>query len=66
MKAATFAAILGTKCRLTIPKENRKALSVLLRVPMSSFEGSIVVAEIKVISINGTHHDLETKALIND
>lgn len=66
MKAASFAAILGTKGRLTIPKENRKSLSHLLRFPMTSFDGAIIVLEIKVISVNGVHYDLESKALINE
>ena len=66
MKAANFAAILGTKGRLTIPKENRKALSQLLHEPLYRFEGSIVRIEIKSIYIDGRNYDLETKALLKD
>jgi len=66
MKAANFAAIMGTKGRLTIPKENRKALSNLLREPLYRFEGAIVRVEIKSIYIDGRNYDLETQALIRD
>ena len=66
MKAAKFAAVIGTKGRLTIPKKNREVIAKLLQIYMHDFEGAIVEMEIKKIYIDGINHNLETKALLKD
>jgi len=66
MKASKFAAVIGTKGRLTIPKKNREVLAKLLQVYIHDFDGAIVEMEIKNLYIDGTNHDLKSKALISD